>query len=146
MAQALTFRVGEPIGEMVERLGGSIHFEPADEWFAEDGSIYVHGETEFDIVLPSFTSPLRDRFTTAHELGHYFLHSRQGEKPIIAFRSGSNRIEWEANWFAAELLMPCHEFLAEMQQGKSIADLAVKFYVSEDAARVRNESLKAVAG
>ena len=75
------------------------------------GAIYVHGRGDFDIVLPQFTSPLRDRFTIGHELGHYFLHSRQGERPLVAYRQGSGRLEWEANWFAAGLLMPKDEFL-----------------------------------
>lgn len=62
----------------------------------------------------------RQRFTIAHELGHYFLqHQRQGvfidESPmkqnLVLFRNtfsstGENMQEREANAFAASLLMP----------------------------------------
>ncbi|MGZ0175141.1 MAG: ImmA/IrrE family metallo-endopeptidase, partial [Planctomycetales bacterium] len=105
------------------------------------GSIFVHGTEDFDICLPTYTSPLRDRFTIAHELGHYFLHSDQGEIPIVAFRNGSTRIEWEANWFAASLLMPKAEFRQAASRDLSVAALAARFGVSQEAARVRKEAL-----
>ena len=53
----------------------------------------------------------RDRFSVAHELGHYYLpgHSDMEYyctiKEILQYRS-SNKKEHEANQFAAELLMP----------------------------------------
>lgn len=63
----------------------------------------------------------RDRFTCAHELGHYFLHSNSN--PRFA-RGGDYRIycsaEWQANVFAGEILIPqevCHlsiEKIAEL--------------------------------
>ena len=110
LAEFAEFKVGQDPRDLVEKLGGSIHFQDLDDWAAEDGSIFVHGEGEFDILLARYTSPRRDRFTVAHELGHYFLHSNQGETQIIAHRKGSTRIEWEANWFAAGLLMPREPF------------------------------------
>jgi Zn-dependent peptidase ImmA (M78 family) len=59
--------------------------------------------------------PNRQRFTIAHELGHFILHGDEARvfvdaKPVF-FRDeksseGSHRQEIEANRFAAELLMP----------------------------------------
>lgn len=52
----------------------------------------------------------RDRFTVAHELGHYFLHSdvslsrADDNINVPAYRNP----EWQANTFAAALLMPDH--------------------------------------
>ncbi len=54
----------------------------------------------------------RRRFTIAHEIGHYCLHSNQHRRFIDTrknmSRTGSywDTYEYEANAFAAELLMP----------------------------------------
>ncbi len=141
VAGTLKYRPGEHPAALVEKLGGRIHFQDLDEWLEENGSIFVHGKGDFDILLPQYTSPRRDRFTIGHELGHYYLHSDQGEVPIIAYRQGSTRIEWEANWFAAALLMPKDEFLAKWSQCRNLVEVAQFFGVSQDAAKVRKDAL-----
>lgn len=52
----------------------------------------------------------RDRFTIAHELGHYFLHNE-----VVLSRVDTNIVvpiyrdpEWQANTFASALMMPDH--------------------------------------
>ncbi|MGL5049572.1 MAG: ImmA/IrrE family metallo-endopeptidase [Fusobacteriaceae bacterium] len=51
----------------------------------------------------------RKNFTVAHEIGHFFLHTKKGI-PYVAARRGKNEFvnleEEEANKFAAHLLMP----------------------------------------
>ena len=48
----------------------------------------------------------RDRFTLCHELGHYILHQPEN----ISYARGDIPVyqnpEWQANTFAAELLIP----------------------------------------
>lgn len=60
-------------------------------------------------------SRVRNRFTIAHELGHYMLHSKEEsifiDKPQVKFRKENfseekKKEESEANMFAACLLMP----------------------------------------
>lgn len=135
----------EPDGDLfqaVSELGGDVQFLDLDDWAEQSGSIFVHGKGDFTIILPNYTSPLRDRFTIAHELGHYFLHAKQGEVPLIAARKGSGRAEWEANWFAAALLMPEADFRKACEvHGDDIDGVAAEFGVSRDAATVRKESL-----
>nr|WP_305147469.1 ImmA/IrrE family metallo-endopeptidase [Butyricicoccus faecihominis] len=54
----------------------------------------------------------RDRFTLAHEIGHFFMHrdvdlalSRIDERnDVPAYRKS----EWQANTFASALMMPDH--------------------------------------
>ncbi|MEE4566809.1 ImmA/IrrE family metallo-endopeptidase [Paenibacillus polymyxa] len=55
----------------------------------------------------------RDRFTIAHEIGHYFLHKK--ERVSFARRMGAAEKlpafrdpEWQADAFAGELLAPPH--------------------------------------
>lgn len=135
------FEIGESPADLAKKFGGKIHFAQMDDWKDENGSIFVHEESDFDIILPLYTSPRRDTFTVAHELGHYFLHSNQGENPIVAYRKGSTRIEWEANWFAAALLMPQTPFRKACEKTDDIARLAAKFNVSQDAVKVRRDAL-----
>ncbi len=142
ISKMFDYKVGGEIHNLVEKMAGRIHYQHLDEWINESGSIFVHGEFDFDILLPVYTSPRRDCFTVAHELGHYFLHSDLGKTPIIAYRKGSTRIEWEANWFAASLLMPADPFRIACQKTQSLATIANAFGVSEDAARIRKQSLE----
>lgn len=99
----------------------------------------------------------RIRFTVAHELGHYVLHSQntplfidKAEK--LMFRnadssSGEYRKEREANSFAAALLMPKQILLREIenlkksQEEETIPYLSKKFKVSEQAMTIRLTNL-----
>lgn len=64
----------------------------------------------------------RQRFTIAHELGHYFLHNQPGihvDKVFLrdpAASEGLHLREIEANRFAAELLMPDFMVLQELEK------------------------------
>jgi Zn-dependent peptidase ImmA (M78 family) len=127
--------------QLVNRFGGRIEYRDLESLTGENGSVYVHGKREFEILLPNYTGPYRDRFTIAHELGHYFLHSEQGRIPIVAFRKGSTRIEWEANWFAAALLMPKTRFAEVYVETQDIFEIASRFQVSTEAATVRQHAL-----
>src|SRR5215217_1945633 len=57
-------------------------------------------------------SPERQRFTVAHEIGHYLLHRNQignGITDDVLYRSTlTDRREAEANRVAADILMPSH--------------------------------------
>jgi len=143
VSDQLGFAPGDALHAVLERVGGRIQKrDPSQYPFSlEAGSVFVHGVCDFDIVLASLWHPTRDRFTVAHELGHYFLHSQQGQRPIIAWRHGSTRIEWEANWFAAEFLMPAVDFADRQARGWSESKLAAWFGVSPEAARVRMKVL-----
>ena len=60
---------------------------------------------------------------------------------MIAGRKGSNRVEWEANWFAASLLMPEEAFKKAVEEGLPDMHLAARFNVSMEAAQVRKKVL-----
>jgi Zn-dependent peptidase ImmA (M78 family) len=60
---------------------------------------------------------------------------------MIAGRKGSNRVEWEANWFAASLLMPEDVFKTAVNEGLSDMHLVARFNVSMEAAQVRKKVL-----
>lgn len=88
--------------------------------------------------------PRRQRFTIAHELGHYALG--HGERPRDNARDFSlaapDGIEISANRFAAELLMPGPRVWAAVNGGKRrVEDLANYFDVSEVAMGLRLKHL-----
>lgn len=149
IADQLGFKPGDDLVGIVKRLGGKISH--VDMWSAgssDSGSIEIRGNT-FEIRLSIATGPLRDRFTIAHEIGHFVLHylyrKRVLHEPIgelVAQRYGTNQAEREANWFAAAFLMPEAEFKAEyVAAAGDHSELSQKFLVSTAASKVRAQSL-----
>lgn len=104
---------------------------------------------ETEILIQSDHHPNRQRFTIAHEIGHYILHADKDElekKDIIFRRSREFTIEEEeANRFAAALLMPKKAILKEIEECNALLQykdilvdyLATKFRVSTQAMRIR---------
>jgi Zn-dependent peptidase ImmA (M78 family) len=150
VAADLAFQPGDNINRLVASLGGKIVVKDVLLQEPEHcGTLYVSGPDNFKIIVPSHTSPVRDRFTIAHELGHYFLHylmaHEEDELPhraLIAYRKDSDRVEWEANWFAAAFLMPSDPFTQEYERTDGDLDRIAEFFrVSTAAAKVRAKDL-----
>lgn len=100
---------------------------------------------QWQMIVNASHHPKRQRYTIAHELGHFCLH-RYGVKTFedkIFFRATpSNQMEWEANEFAANILMPEDEFRAFVRDGiTSVDELANEFSVSSLALRIRAKEL-----
>ena len=110
---------------------------------------------EVSILLDYDDIPARKRFSIAHEIGHYVLHMEAADDYEIVdnednFRTithdfdnwdDDRRMEWEANIFAAALLMDEELVRKEWNLEKDIKILAWKFQVSESAMAVRLSSL-----
>lgn len=92
-------------------------------------------------------NPKRQRFTLAHELGHFVLHKNKNTEftDTTFFRKNEDNdsLEYNANEFAARILMPEERvnFYIQQQNIKSIKSLADIFDVSSSAMRYRVESL-----
>ncbi|MCA8929214.1 MAG: ImmA/IrrE family metallo-endopeptidase [Alphaproteobacteria bacterium] len=93
----------------------------------------------------------RQRFTIAHELSHFLLHRHiidstpEGIKDNVLYRSGApERIEFEANRLAADIVMPMElvekalrdEFSGVVMDA-TIEGLAARFQVSKAAMEIR---------
>ena len=154
LAESIATQLGyEPCGDIyraVSRLGGSIETEDTLLSDPEStGSLFVEDKGSFKIIVPSHTSPTRDRFTIAHELGHFIVHyawrkqkDLLQEDKMMALRRDSDRVEWEANWFAAAFLMPSKSFKDQFSEcGGDINATAAAFCVSSAAAEIRARSL-----
>lgn len=80
---------------------------------------------------------VRQRFTTAHELGHFLANHDLADQIIDDVFDRTTDKETEANKYAAELLMP--KDLLEKDVGKKmdIPQLAKRYDVSEQAISIR---------
>jgi hypothetical protein len=100
----------------------------------------------FEIYIRAADNRRRQRFTLAHEIGHYVLHRDLiGDGLIDSALYRSKLGEWyerQANRFAADTLMPRGIVRALFRGGmKSYVELAKMLDVSESAVKIRLEEL-----
>lgn len=101
------------------------------------------GTSGFTCYVKKGESVGRQRFTAAHEIGHFILHrDRIGEglheNYLLRSDALSNRQEVEANKFAADLIMPRPLIDKLMEEGiTSVRGLANALKVSEVAMAIR---------
>ena len=110
-----------------------------------DASAGVAGGTSgWSIIVNSAHPYVRQRFTIAHEIGHFIKH--RGEEDMVDgevvddqfYRSNmSDEREVEANKFAANLLMPLDVVMRSYMTGKSINEMDSLFEVSREAMEIR---------
>lgn len=114
------------------------------------GLIHRRDDGEWEIVVNSQHHVNRQRFTVAHEIGHFIFHRERlanGVSDTLAFRADdvelpNPNIGWEqerqANNFAANLLIPSTYLKAAKEIGiVGDEELAARFQVSRAAMRIR---------
>ncbi|UIL53975.1 ImmA/IrrE family metallo-endopeptidase [Pantoea agglomerans] len=120
------------------------------EPFADNASKSLSGELvpDGDTAIIKFNpsdSAKRQRFTIAHELGHYMLgHGHAFRDPSSHFSmSYYDQREVDANQFAAEVLMPevAVKVLLKQRKITDVAELARLFDVSVNAMSYRLKKL-----
>lgn len=145
-----------PVERLAKQLGIAISFESVQNNIS--GMLYRDGERA-TIGVNSHHAKTRQRFTVAHEIGHFLLHPG---KPMILdevvrvnFRDDRSSMatdaqEIAANRFGAELLMPARWVLehVDKRQRLNIEEdeelsqrLATKFQVSAQAMHFRLANL-----
>ncbi len=140
------------VSHLVELLGGSIAVDPTLEAEAK-----IERLDEGFRILLNDEGGKRRQFTLAHELGHLFLHmgylrddrlweSSGAFVDSVYYRQGFGLQEYEANEFAAALLMPAEEFAAvaaryRNSQGFDLRAISAEFGVSTEAALTRGKWL-----
>ncbi|MBY6163254.1 ImmA/IrrE family metallo-endopeptidase [Mameliella alba] len=112
----------------------------------EDGS--------FKISVNKADTYYRQRFTMAHELGHFLMHTHligEGVDDSRAYRSSpegnffnrsiGRREETQANQFAAKLLLPKSVLLSIAKPGMTIKEVSRKLQASIPATEIRLKAL-----
>ncbi len=132
---------------LVGALKGKIKVVAPDERRLDiQGTLEVRSADDWTIYLAEQTGPLQDRFTLAHEIGHFVLHSKLGRTPLLAFRTFSSSeapsiVEQEADAFALALLMPTDLVLEAIKvHGKDVSILSAEFGVTPAIAELRLSS------
>lgn len=140
-----------PVVDILEKLMSNFLEETSFEIGSRDDMGNAEGLTcprgkfirfREDVYEDACAGGVRARFTFAHELGHYLLHTDQDQplarahptEELPAFRSA----EKQANRFASTLLMPLRHISSEDEEG----DLMLRFGVSRPAATFRLDDLR----
>ncbi|MFL0445813.1 ImmA/IrrE family metallo-endopeptidase [Bacillus subtilis] len=152
---ALNLEIPVEIERVPQMLGGRLIYKEFEDDRLE--AMIYKAEESFTIQISPKSSLNRRRFSIAHELGHLFLHmgyliddelwdSVGDYRDSVYYRLGHSAEEYEANEFAAAILMPEQEFLevarANLEDGLfNITNIAQAFDVSEEAATNRGRWL-----
>lgn len=129
---------------------GAVLLEPAPvTWGSSEGALVRNPDNpnEWGIFYNDKARPERQRFTLAHELGHFVLHRNSyasfncDKESIYTGADTLKQIEREADEFASNLLMP-GDLLRQRITGKRIdfhllGELAKEFGVSLEAMCIR---------
>lgn len=137
-----------PVFRIIDELGLGPERAVLDDNIS--GWIERRPDGSYVITVNAAHSAVRQRFTAAHELGHYIYHRDllgAGTGDTRAYRAEGTRLpngairpihERQANSFAANLLMPLRSINTLKAQGvTSVAGLADRLGVSQDAMRIR---------
>lgn len=140
-----------PVVEIAQSLGLTIHDTEMPE---SDGVTPSGALTPFKdrwiILINEQDSYMRKRFTIAHEIGHFLLHSNQEFIDIFPagetfYRDGEDsKLEKEANYFAANLLMPENELRTLWPRFSDPSEAAEYFKVSEVSMTFRLKNLQLI--
>ena len=141
-----------PVEKIARSLGIRLVFESLED-VDVSGFYYRKGDQRL-IGVNATHAPARRRFTIAHELGHAVLSAHDNLHVDRSFllrdansARGVDRLEIEANAFAAELLMPAEHLQRRLRDGVNLDDpnsfrqLADEFGVSTQALLIRLSNL-----
>lgn len=135
-------RIAEGLGIVVKR---------GDLGENTSGVIYREGNATV-VGINSTQSKVRQRFTLAHEIGHFIIHKQRDlwvDSPVLFRRNDVTGapLETEANRFAADLLMP-RNLLSKMKADQNapalIQDMAKEYNVSVAAMSIRLVDLQLI--
>jgi Zn-dependent peptidase ImmA (M78 family) len=111
----------------IARLNG-ILIRTVDDWEEQSGA-YIEMMRQPIIYVAGRLDSVKKAIVIAHELGHHFLHRKVatqlgGFREFKIFDMALNRMEYEANIFAAQLILPDDEVKDYIYQGYDVAQIA----------------------
>jgi Zn-dependent peptidase ImmA (M78 family) len=148
-----------PVERIAKALGAKVRFSPLDDELS--GFIFIKGGVPI-IGVNSLHHPNRQRFTIAHEIAHLQLHREYITSEVhvdknfyesilkrdVSSATGTERLEIEANQFAAAMLMPVSvladrfdESPIDIEDEDSLKEWAAEFGVSKSALQYRIRNL-----
>jgi Zn-dependent peptidase ImmA (M78 family) len=151
-----------PVDRIARELGAQMRFQPLDEELS--GMVYIKDNIPI-IGVNALHHPHRQRFTISHEIAHLRMHREMISNAVHVDKTfdvamlrrdsksaqGTERIEIEANQFAAALLIPLKYLTSVLTTASSdidderpLEEWARKFKVSKAMLhyRIRNVTLE----
>lgn len=153
LAEWMQLKPPVDVAFLAEKAGVNLVYDELDD---DVSGFLVKKKGKVFLAVNSNHHPNRQRFSIAHELGHYYLHLNSSSTVFIDktvyYRnvdssSGKYQQEIEANAFAADLLMPRDMLEKELEKfGEELTDmdiyrLANRFGVSQQAMELRLQNL-----
>lgn len=131
----------------VDRIASALGLSVNYDFLGEISGKIERSQFGFVVSINASDAHVRQRFTLAHEIGHYILHRDLIGDGIVddaMYRSKlSNYFETQANEYAAFVLMPPALFREQaLQAHNNAAALAQVFDVSRQAAEFRLKNLR----
>ena len=119
--------------------------DPYDD--VKQGSIYILPTKKFVIWLSPRASATANRFTIAHELGHFELHYRRSaadltEKVMMAARYNLGEADHQADIFAINFLIDRAVLRDLREKQKSLAQMADYFGVAKHLVTQQLEAIE----
>ncbi len=139
LSTAKDLRVGEKgvinIQKLLDRFGVTTRFEVSER---RSGTLGKSNDGKWFVVVRG-KNPAFDRFTAAHELGHFLLIKNWDYSPTINDKRSYYFCEDLCNQFAAKLLINYDDVTAtEIASAKvclgQVRDIATRYQVSNEAA------------
>lgn len=115
--------------QIAEAMGIELLFHPLGEHLK--GYFFYHSKVRIIVINQELPIELQ-RVVCAHELGHSLLHKElatQNNFQDFSLFDITAKPEYEANLFAAELLLPDDEVMAHLLDGVSLYAIASELYV-----------------
>lgn len=138
ISEEIHFQPGDCIVDFIESLGGKIHKQNAEEWNRENSPfVEIKDENHFIINVPDFRGLHEMRKQAARGLGHYYLHSDRGSRPMTI--NHMDECAKEADLFARLFLIPEKLLQEKIEAKSSNCELACFFRVNADFIKKRIE-------
>lgn len=127
--------------ELCLALGIIVHFKD----LGEVKGMYTYYKRNRFVVINESLDPVMQRIVCAHELGHDLFHRSLAEKSYMYdthLNNFSLKPEFEANVFAAELLIDDNSVMSNISIYSSAPELACQLEVSEPLVRLKCAIMK----
>ncbi|MBE5819063.1 MAG: ImmA/IrrE family metallo-endopeptidase [Clostridiales bacterium] len=112
--------------ELVELLGITVYNCP----FVKQKGVYTVIERNPYVYINESLDPKMRSIVLLHEIGHHILHRREAMRiggfcEFDIFAIQKNRMEYEANTFAAQISLPDDEILEYIMRGDDVEKIAL---------------------
>jgi len=139
-----------PIDVHAVAKGERLDIEVRHDW---PQGLKLHGLVQGRVIGVNGHEPwVRQRFTVAHEVGHFALGHRSDrrdvptlDQPDVDDSPYPAHLEQEANWFANALLVPKVLLAASLLEHRTLPPLAAAFAVSQQVLTIALDRTKLLA-